>query len=61
MATHTLLNNIQLCLNKKKACRWNTLWPAKGIWLCKPYHNLGQNEILCDHKYSLSNNGILPI
>jgi hypothetical protein len=25
MATHTLLNNIQLCLNKKKACRWNTL------------------------------------
>jgi len=36
MATHALLNDIQLFLDKKKACKWNILWPAKGIWLCKP-------------------------
>ena len=35
MATHALLNNIQLSLDKKKACRWDILWPPKGIWLCK--------------------------
>ena len=53
MAMHALLNNIQLALEKKKACGWSILWPAKGVWLCEPWYTLGQVEILRNHKHSL--------